>query len=81
MSPPSSGRRISREAELCLSPAFTFVSCLAYYSLVKNGSTYFSETSVDYQRTTRRYIPEDIVELFIITAVRTSNPTTRYSFQ
>jgi hypothetical protein len=32
-----------------------------------------SETSVDFQRTTQRYIPED--GTLVITTVRTSNPT------
>jgi hypothetical protein len=39
--------------------AFTLVSCLAYSSILKMESTYSSETSVDFQRTTRRYVPED----------------------
>jgi hypothetical protein len=29
------------------------------------GRTYSSETSIDFQRTTRRYIPEDIIEHFV----------------
>jgi hypothetical protein len=37
-------------------------------------ATCFSEASVDFQQTTRRYIPEDR-ELFTTTGVRTSNPT------
>jgi hypothetical protein len=36
----------------------------------------FSEMSVDFQRTRRRYIPE----VFITTGVRTSSPTTRKMF-
>jgi hypothetical protein len=36
-----------RRAELCLPPPFTLVSCSAYFS------------TLDSQRTTRRYIPED----------------------
>jgi hypothetical protein len=35
------------------------VSCLAYSSTLKMKATWSSETSVDFQRTTRRYIPED----------------------
>jgi hypothetical protein len=35
------------------------VSCLAYSSTMKMEATYSSETSVDFQRTKRRYIPED----------------------
>jgi hypothetical protein len=42
----------------CLSPAFTLVSCLAYSSTLKMEVTCSSETSVDFQLTTRRYIPE-----------------------
>jgi hypothetical protein len=45
---------------------------LAYYSALNIEMTYSSETSVDFHWTTRRYIPE--ARLFIITAVRTSNP-------
>jgi hypothetical protein len=44
------------------------------YGLVRDLSySAFSETSVDFQQTARRYIPED--SSLIITAVRTSNPT------
>jgi hypothetical protein len=35
------------------------VSCSAYSSTLKMEATCFSETSVDFQRTTRRYITED----------------------
>jgi hypothetical protein len=44
---------------LCLPAAFTLVSCLAYSSTLKMEVTCFSETSVDFQRTTRRYMPGD----------------------
>jgi hypothetical protein len=37
------------------------VSCSAYSSTLKREVTCSSETSVDFQRTTRRYIPEDII--------------------
>jgi hypothetical protein len=40
-------------------PAFTLVSCLAYSSTLKMEAICFSETSVDFQRNTQRYIPED----------------------
>jgi hypothetical protein len=43
---------------LCLQPAFTLVSCSAYNSTLKMEATCSSETSVDIQRTTWRYIPE-----------------------
>jgi hypothetical protein len=41
-----------------LPPAFTLVSCLAY-SILKKEMICSSETSVNFQRTTQRYIPED----------------------
>jgi hypothetical protein len=40
-------------------PAFTLVSCSAYSSTLKMETICSSETPVDFQRTTRRYIPED----------------------
>jgi hypothetical protein len=52
--------------------AFTLVSCSAY-STLKMETICSSETSVDFQRTTRRYITEDSI-LFLTTAVRISNP-------
>jgi hypothetical protein len=42
-----------------LSHAFTLVSCLVYHSVLKMEATCSSETSVDFQRTTRRNVPED----------------------
>jgi hypothetical protein len=42
-----------------LPPAFTLVSCFACYSTLNMQSTCSSEKSVDFQRTKRRYIPED----------------------
>jgi hypothetical protein len=47
------------QRETCLPPEFTLVSCLAYSSTLKMEATYSSETSVDFRRTTWRYIPED----------------------
>jgi hypothetical protein len=35
------------------------VYCLVYYSALKRDMTCSSETSVDFQRNARRYIPED----------------------
>jgi hypothetical protein len=53
-------RQVRNQPEkLCLPPAFTLVSCLVYSSTLKMEATYSSKTSVDFQRTTRRYIPED----------------------
>jgi hypothetical protein len=49
-------QRISR---LFLSPALTLVSCSTYFSNLKMEATCSSETSVDSQRTTWRYIPEN----------------------
>jgi hypothetical protein len=48
--------------QLCLLAAFTLVSCSVcsvYFSTLKMEATCFSEMSVDFQRTTRCYIPED----------------------
>jgi hypothetical protein len=42
-----------------LAACFTLVSCLAYSSAMKMQATFSSEMSVDIQRATRRYIPED----------------------
>jgi hypothetical protein len=53
------GVKISVKVELCLPPAFTLVSCSAYFSTPKMGAPCSSEMSVDFQRTTRRYITED----------------------
>jgi hypothetical protein len=45
--------------KVTLPPAFTLVSCLAYFSTLKTEVTCSSEALVDFQRTTRDYIPED----------------------
>jgi hypothetical protein len=54
------GRRISsaRYQRESLSPDFTIVSCFAYPPNLKMKTTCSSETSVDFQRTTRCYIAE-----------------------
>jgi hypothetical protein len=52
-------------SNVCMPPAFTLVSCSAYSSALKMEAIYSSETSVDIQRTTRRYIPED--STFLVT--------------
>jgi hypothetical protein len=39
---------------------FMLFSCLAYSSILKMKATCSSETLADFQRTTRRYIPEDV---------------------
>jgi hypothetical protein len=46
------------DTKLGLSPAFTLVSYSAS-STLKMEATCSSETSADFQRTTRRYIPQD----------------------
>jgi hypothetical protein len=38
---------------------FMLVSCKAYYSTLEMEAICSSETSVDFQRATLRYIPED----------------------
>jgi hypothetical protein len=38
---------------------FMLVSCLAYSSTLKMEVSCYSKTSVDFQRTTQRYIPKD----------------------
>jgi hypothetical protein len=51
------GRKISQARNIF--NCFTLDSSLAYSSDLKMEATCSSETSVDFQRTTRRYIPED----------------------
>jgi hypothetical protein len=65
------GRRISQasnQREACsklatwyflLATFFTLISCLAYSSTLMMQMTCSSETSVNFKRTTRRYIPEN----------------------
>jgi hypothetical protein len=52
--------RVEEWPELCLLSVFALVSCSAYSSPLKMQVICCSVTSVDFQRTTRRYIPEDI---------------------
>jgi hypothetical protein len=66
MSPPSSESknkysRNEREggSSAELATCFALVSWLTYFSTLRMEATCSSETSVDFQRTTRRYIPED----------------------
>jgi hypothetical protein len=59
---PSSPLKVNRRfgGTYCLHPqGFTLVSYSAYSSTLKMEATCSSETSVDFQLTTRRYIPED----------------------
>jgi hypothetical protein len=45
--------------EVLLPTAFMLAYCLDYYMTLKMEAIYFSETSVDIERTTWRYIPEN----------------------
>jgi hypothetical protein len=57
---PCSSLKVNRRfGKLCLPPAFTLFSCSAYSSILKIEATCSDETSVDFQRTARRYIPEN----------------------
>jgi hypothetical protein len=56
---PTFRRNIS--PQICLPPALTLVSCSAYSSTLKMEAICFSVTLVDFQRNTRRCIPEDII--------------------
>jgi hypothetical protein len=47
------------EQETSVKAGDKLVSWSAYSSTLKIEATCFSETSVDFQRTTRRHIPED----------------------
>jgi hypothetical protein len=71
---PARGQSLARDL---LATCFTTV-CLAYSSTLKTEATCSSETSVDFQRTTR--VISQKIELFITTAVRTSNPTDEACF-
>jgi hypothetical protein len=51
---------------LNLPPVFTLVSCSAYSSKLKMDGIYFSETSVDFQKTTPSYIPEYSIPYIIV---------------
>jgi hypothetical protein len=69
MSPP-----FSVSKKLCLPPDFALVSFSAY-STLKMDSKCSSETSVDFQTGYIHGIMSQKIEIFINTAVRTSNPT------
>jgi hypothetical protein len=53
-----------------LSPDFTLVSCSAYFSTLEMENLCSFETSVDFELTTRRYIPEDSTHHMIILFVQ-----------
>jgi hypothetical protein len=56
ISPPSSE---SKNKPSKKPPALSLAYCSAYFSTLKMEAICSSETSVDFQRTTQRYIPED----------------------
>jgi hypothetical protein len=58
-------QRYSSDASLLVT-LFKLVSCLSYLSTLKIEATYSSETAVDFQRTTWRYIPEDRTVIGIV---------------
>jgi hypothetical protein len=53
------GQRINRARNQRKSNGKKWVSCSAYFSALKMEAICFSETSIDFQRTTRRYITEE----------------------
>jgi hypothetical protein len=53
------GKTCRLHLQALLATCFRLVSCLTYSSTLKVGAIRSSETSVDFQRTIRRYIPED----------------------
>jgi hypothetical protein len=65
-------RRFKGTYYVCFPPAFTLVSCSAYYSTLKMEAICSSETSVAIQRITRPYIPEDST-LYVSDAFCVSN--------
>jgi hypothetical protein len=62
----SPGKRLlERPKQSLLAACFMLDSYLAYYSTLKMKAVCSSETSIDFQRTTWRYIPEDRLLLTI----------------
>jgi hypothetical protein len=53
-------REVRNRYEACSRQCFTLVSFLDYYSKLKIETTCSSETSVDFQRTARRYVSTNI---------------------
>jgi hypothetical protein len=51
--------RYQHESRLCLAPASSLASCSAYSSTLKMEVICFCKTLVDFQRTTKRFIPKD----------------------
>jgi hypothetical protein len=52
--------------QLCLLPASCSFPCLDYSSTLKMKATCSSEKSIDFQQTTRRYIPELLLLLLLL---------------
>jgi hypothetical protein len=75
--PPSSKQETDNR--ILRVPCFILIFCLAYFSDLRIKAIFSSETSVDIHLATRRWIPE--IELFMFTAVRTSNPTPLNKFE
>jgi hypothetical protein len=61
-------------SELCLPPAFVLISCSGYSLTLKMEAICSSESYFDFQQTARCFNSRTL--LFIITAMRTSNPKT-----
>jgi hypothetical protein len=60
ISPPSSGSKDkSSKKPIVLSTCFMLETCLAHSSNLKVETIYSYETSIDFQRNTLRYIPEE----------------------
>jgi hypothetical protein len=68
MSTPSSGSKNKTNNEILLTTWFHAGFSSAYSSTLKMEATYYSETSVDFQRTAQRYITQD--RTLIIHSVR-----------
>jgi hypothetical protein len=66
------------EAGSEISIFFTLVSCLSHSLTLKIEAIYSTEISVDFQRTTRRYVSK--TELLITTSVKTYILSDRYRF-
>jgi hypothetical protein len=56
----SGGWRRSHDEEILFLPTITLVSCSAYSSTLKMEVACSTETLIDFEWITRRYIPEDI---------------------
>jgi hypothetical protein len=59
MHPIDPSKQDCEKSQVYLPPAFTLGSCSAYSSTLKMEAICSSETSVHFQRTIQRYIPEN----------------------